>query len=48
MRWGRRGMETWQLVMIILALVLLMAVIIFYGELGEKIEGLLGSLGDLF
>ena len=44
---GKKGMEMWQLVLLILALILLLAVIVWYGFLGGEIDKLLGKLGDL-
>lgn len=43
----KKGMEMWQLVMIILVLILLLAVLVWYGFLGGEIKGVLGKLGDL-
>lgn len=47
MRLGKRGMEMWQLVMLILVLIFLFAVIVWYGFLGGEISGLLSKLGEL-
>lgn len=44
---GKKAMETWQLVMIILALILLVFVLAWYGGLSDKIKDLLGSLGKM-
>jgi len=44
---NKKGMEMWQLVLIILALILLLAVLVWYGVLGGHVEKLLGKLGDL-
>lgn len=45
---NRRGMEMWQLVLMILALVLLFFIIIWYTGLSQGLEGLFKKLGDLF
>lgn len=47
MKFNKKGMETWQLVLIILAAILLVAVIAFYSGLGKEIGRLLEKLGDL-
>ena len=47
MRFGKKGMEMWQLVLLILVLILLLAVIVWFGFLGGEIGSLLGKLGDL-
>jgi len=44
---GKKGMEMWQLVLIILVLILLMAVLAWYGYLGGELKGFLGKLGEL-
>jgi hypothetical protein len=44
---GKKGMEMWQLVLIILVLILLLAVLAWYGVLGGELKGLFGKLGDL-
>ncbi len=44
---GKKGMEMWQLVILVLALILLVVIIIWYGELGSNIKGLLGKLTNL-
>jgi len=41
---GKKGMEMWQLVLIILALLLLLAVLAWYGSLNKE----LGALLDKF
>ncbi|MBI2102861.1 hypothetical protein HYT55_03410 [Candidatus Woesearchaeota archaeon] len=49
-RWGingKKGMEMWQLVLMILALILLVFVIAWYGGLNKEISGLLGKLTGL-
>jgi len=45
---GKKGMEMWQLVLIILALLLLFLVIGWYGGLGETLGGLFDKMGALF
>ena len=45
--WDRKGMEMWQLVMIILALLLLFFVLAWFGGLNEQLKGFLDKLGDL-
>ena len=49
-RWGingKKGMEMWQLALLILALILLVFVIAWYGGLNKEISGLLGKLKGL-
>jgi len=48
MSWGKRGMEMWQLVLIILVLILLLFVIGWYGGLNEGLGSLLDKLGGIF
>lgn len=38
---GKKGMEIWQLVLIILALLLLFFIIAWYGGLNKSLEGLI-------
>ena len=45
---GKKGMEMWKIVMIILALILLIAVIAWYAGLNNSIGGLLDKLSNLF
>ena len=45
---GKKGMEMWVLVLMVLAIILLLAVIVLYGGLGSMIKDLLTSLGDFF
>ena len=44
---NKKGMEMWQLVMIILALLLLFFALTWFTVLNNDLEGLLGGLGDL-
>jgi len=44
---GKKGMETWYLILIILGLILIVTVIILYGEWGNIIEDLMSKFGDL-
>ena len=44
---GKKGMEMWQLVMLILLLILLVVVLAWYGDLGNSIKELLGKLTNL-
>ncbi len=44
---GKKAMEMWQLVMIILVLFLLLAILAWYGVLGGELRNLLGGLSDL-
>jgi hypothetical protein len=44
---GKKGMETWHLVLLILALLLLLFVIAWFTALNNDLAGLLGKLGDL-
>ena len=45
---GSRGMEMWQIVLIVLALFLLFFMLIWSGALGEKMSSLLGGFGEMF
>ncbi len=45
---GKRGMEMWQLVLMILALVLLVFVLAWYGGLGKELKMLSEKLMGLF
>ena len=45
---GKKGREMWQLVLMILVLILLIAAVVWYGILGGEIKGLLEGLGGLF
>ncbi len=45
--WDRKGMEMWQLVLIILALLLLFFVLAWYGGLAEQVKEFLDKLGSL-
>jgi hypothetical protein len=44
---GKKGMEMWQLVIMVLLLILLVVVLSWYGGLGSSIKGLLGKLTNL-
>lgn len=47
-KFNKKGeMEVWQLVMIILAILLLLAFIVWYSFLGDSADSLFGKLGDL-
>ena len=46
MTWGKKGMEMWELVFIILALILLVFVVIWYAGLNGVIADLLKKFGD--
>lgn len=48
MRWNKKGMEMWQLVMMILAILLLVFMGMWYSGLGDKLGDLLNRLGDWF
>jgi len=43
----KKGMEVWELVIIILAVVLLVFVIAWYGGLGTKMADLIKKISDL-
>ena len=45
---NKKGMEMWQLVLIILAIVFLLFMLAWYGGLDQKISGLLNKFLDLF
>jgi len=42
---GKKGMEMWILVLMILAIVLLILVVIWYNDLGSFLQGLLSKFG---
>ncbi len=44
---NKKGMETWQLVLIILALILLLVVLGFFVGLNEEAKNLLQKFGDI-
>lgn len=44
---GKKGMEMWQLVLIIIALLLLFAVLAWYGGLNKELGALLDRLNTL-
>ena len=44
----KKGMEMWQLVLMILAILLLLFMIVWYGALNNDLGDLFGKLGDLF
>ncbi len=44
---GKKGMEIWQLILLILVLVLLIFVLIWFGALNKNLGGLLGNLDAL-
>ena len=43
---NKKGMEMWVLILIILAIILLLAVLIWFGDLGGMLEKLLGKFGE--
>ena len=45
---GKKGMEMWQLVMLILAALLLFFMIGWYAGLGDKLTDLVQKMGALF
>lgn len=45
---NRKGMEMWQLVLIILALISLVVFIFFYAGLGNEAKELIKKLGEIF
>ncbi|MBI4983363.1 hypothetical protein HZC32_01860 [Candidatus Woesearchaeota archaeon] len=47
MRLGKKGMEMWQLVLIILAMLLLFFIIVWYSGLNEEVKNLLARMSDL-
>jgi len=48
MNWGKQGMEMWQLVIIILAILLLLFILAWYSSLGSELQSLLERMGDFF
>tara|TARA_Y100000310_G_C20701069_1_gene829929 strand:+ start:2847 stop:2987 length:141 start_codon:yes stop_codon:yes gene_type:complete len=44
----KRGMEMWQIVLMVLAVLVLIAFLIWYNSLGNTTDSLLGKLGGLF
>ena len=45
---GKNGMEMWQLILIILAVILLLFMMVWYGSLRNDLGGLFDKMGDLF
>lgn len=45
---GKKSMELWPIVFMVLALLLLFVVIIFWGELGDALDDLLNRLLGIF
>ncbi len=45
---GKKGMEMWQLVLMILALVLLVFILAWYAGLGTELKGLSEKLTEMF
>jgi hypothetical protein len=45
---GKKGMEMWQLILLILALVFLVLMLFFYKELGAELKDLFGKIGRLW
>lgn len=45
---GKKGMEMWQLVFLILAIILLLFFLTWYGFLGKDLANLLDKFGELF
>lgn len=45
---GKKGMEMWQLVLMILAILFLIFVLAWYGALGQNLQVLFTKMGDLF
>jgi len=45
---NKKGMEVWQIVLIVLALLFLVAFLFFYKEIGGWINELFGRFGRLF
>ena len=48
MNWGKQGMEMWQLVIIILAILLLLFILAWYSSLVSELQSLLERMGDFF
>ncbi len=44
----KKGQQTWIIVTIIILVIFLLAMLVFYGSLGDKAEGLVGNFGGLF
>jgi len=45
---GKKGMEMWQLVIIVLAIIFFLVMFIWYGVLGENLGDLFSKMRDLF
>jgi len=43
---GKKGMEMWQLVLMILAIILLVFIVAWYSGLNQSLGSLFGRLGD--
>ena len=44
---GKKAMEIWFLVILILLLIFLVTILVLYGGLGDQLEKLLNKFGDL-
>ena len=45
---GKKGMETWFLVFLIIAIVILIAFLVWYSTLGDHTDNLFGNIIDWF
>ena len=45
---NKKGMEMWQLLLILMAVILLLFFVAWYSALGKDLADLFGKLGDLF
>lgn len=41
--WNKKGMEFWQLVLIVLAVLIMLFFIVFYNQLGDKLREIIGG-----
>ncbi len=48
MKLGKKGYEMWELVLMILAVMLLLFVLVWFGLLNNDLGDLLGKVGDWF
>jgi len=44
----KKGQQTWVIVTVIILVLFLLAMLVFYGTLGDKAGGLVDSFGGLF
>ena len=45
---SKKGMEMWQIVLLVLMMIFILFLIFFAGDLNTKIGNLLGGIGDMY